>query len=244
MNLQCYCFHKSGSLFLQRLFNYIAANNKIDFYTSPYACKGNTNKSNELWNNNLTNCISCPNREPPLNFYENVKYIIHLRNPLDIMISAYYSFGFTHPVNTSKMEIARRTIQKQTIDEYCLSQENIDEINNKYTKLLKWIKKYKNNDNVFISDYDEMYYNFPKWLTDIFNFMSLKPCTKTLSKFKNEFNNCNNEHVKTNLNDIKKTKKHHRSGLSKQYLVELKKETLDLVISKFSDDIRDIFVFK
>lgn len=224
------------------MFNYIAKNNNLDFYTTPGLADGKKSKSNKLWNNKLTNCISCPIRDSPINFDENVKYIIHFRNPLDIMISSYYSFGFTHPLNSSIKE-KRKIIKTQTIGEYCLSQENIDEINSKYDKLLNWIEKYKNKENVFISDYDHMYYNFSNWLINIFNFLSLKDSAKTISAFENEFKNCNNEHVKSHINDIKKHNNHHRSGLSKQYLVELKKETQELVISKFSAEIRKHFDF-
>ena len=74
MNLQCYCFHKSGSMFLLRLFSYIAENNNIDFYTTP-GLSSNKLKSNKLWNNKLTNCINCPIRDPPINFDENLKNI-------------------------------------------------------------------------------------------------------------------------------------------------------------------------
>ena len=38
--------------------------------------------------------LACPLRNIPdiLNYEENLKYIIHLRNPLDILISQYYSW--------------------------------------------------------------------------------------------------------------------------------------------------------
>ena len=123
--------------------------------------------------------------------------------------------------------------------EYCLSQENIDTINNKYNNTLNWIEKYKHKENVFTSDYDDMYYDFKNWLKNIFDFLSLKTTyNETLSMFEEEFKNSNKELIKT---DIKcRDKNHHRSGLSKQYLIELEKTTIDLVISKFSDNIKNI----
>jgi hypothetical protein len=182
-----------------------------------------------------------------MDYDENIKYIIHLRNPLDILISQYYSFGFTHPVPHDKLVVdgenfikLKKIIESQTIDEYCSSQETIDKINNKYNDMLNWIEKYKHKENVFISDYDNMYYDFKNWLKNIFDFLSLKTYNETLSMFEKEFKNSNKEYIKT---DIKTNNNHHRSGLSKQYLIELKKTTIDLVISKFSDNIKNNYDF-
>ena len=242
MNLKCYCFHKSGSMFLFKLFKKISKDNNIDYYSI-----NKFNSNEKLWNKSLNNCIICPLRYYPDEYQENLKYILHLRNPLDVLISQYYSFGFTHKppskksVWYSKFISDRKKIQSQTIDEYCLSQENIDEINDKYNKMLNWIKINKEKENVFISYYDDMYYDFPNWLKQIFEFLSLKTYNETLSFFKNEFKNSNKDYVKTNIKKIKKS--HHRSGLSKQYLVELEKKTLDLVISKFSRNIKNNFDF-
>lgn len=241
MNLSCYCFHKSGSMFFYRLFKQIAEYNNIDYYSESFL------ENNKLWNNKLDNCILCPIRTSPYDYEENLKYIIHFRNPLDILISSYYSFGWTHhvmPVDHPDYEsfiIRREKIQSLTIDEYCLLPENIDNINKKYDHLFDWIEKYKDRDNVFISDYDDMYYNFPNWLRNIFDFLSLKKYNETLSMFENEFNNNNTEHIKTDINTLKN---HHRSGLSKQYLIELKKTTIDLIVSKFTDNIKNNFDFR
>ena len=241
MNVSCYCFHKSGSMFFFRLFKQITESNDIDYYS-----ENGAPPNHELWNDKLDNCILCPIRKCPYDYKENLKYIIHLRNPLDILISSYYSFGWTHAMNElhpdcKEFYIRREKIQSLTVDEYCLLPENIDKMNEKYDDILNWIKKYKDRDNVFISDYDDMYYNFPNWLRNIFDFLSLKKYNETLSIFEKEFKNSNTEHVKT---DIKTLHAHHRSGLSKQWLVELKETTIDLVISKFSDNIKNNFDFK
>ena len=240
MNLSCYCFHKSGSMFFFKLFKKIAEDNNIDYYS-----ENNRPSNHELWNNKLNNCIRCPVRVCPLNENEeNLKYIIHLRNPLDILISTYYSFGWTHSIpcesdpHLEEFMKRREKIQSQTIDQYCL--ENVDEINNKYNNMLDWLEKYKDRDNVFISHYDDMFYNFPNWLRKIFDFLSLKTYNETLSMFEKQFENSNTEHVKTDLNTLHN---HRRSGLSKQWLVELKETTIDLVISKFSDNIKNNFDF-
>ena len=59
-----------------------------------------------------------------------------------------------------------------------------------------------------------------------------------INGLKNEFKNANSDYTKI---DIKTNKKHHRSGLSKQYLKELKKETLSIIINKLSSKINQHF---
>lgn len=245
MKLKCFCFHKSGSTFFYRLFREIAYINNIDYYS----INKTSNDIDErvlpecMWNDEVEKYILCPIRGAPRDYRKDLKYIIHFRNPLDIMISAYYSFGYTHGVpdpnsNKEKYDFfmkRRKIIQSQTIDEYCLSQENIDEINNKYNDMFIWINKYKNNENVLISEYDKMYYDFPNWFRDIIKFLSVGYYDELLNKFKKEFSNSSEEVIKSDVNTVNK---HHRSGLSKQYLVELKKETIDTVISKFTDTIK------
>lgn len=245
MKLKCFCFHKSGSMFFYRLFREIAYINNIDYYSVNKTSKHIDERvlPECMWNDEVENYILCPLRCVPRDYRKDLKYIIHFRNPLDTMISQYYSFGYTHsvPDPNSDKEIydifmkRRKIIQSQTIDEYCLSQENIDEINNKYNDMLIWINKYKNNENVFVSEYDNMYYDFSNWLRDIMKFLSVGSYDKLLDKFEKEFSNSSEEVIKSDVNTVKK---HHRSGLSKQYLIELKKETIDTVISKFSNTIK------
>ena len=160
-------------MFFWRLFKNISKDNNIDYYSIHLG-------NEEKWNDKARNCIICPIRSVPLDYDKNLKYIIHIRNPLDTLISQYYSFGFTHisPTKNSPKYKAfierRKKIQSQSIDEYCLSLANISEINNKYNDMFNWIEKYKKNENVFISKYDNMYYDFSNWLKAIFKFLSLK----------------------------------------------------------------------
>ena len=242
MKLKCYCFHKSGSMFLYRLFKKIAEDNNIDYFSV-----NNKPSNHTMFRKNITKYILCPLRGIPGNYDPDIKYIIHIRNPLDILISQYYSFGFTHripdknSINYENFIERREKIQNMTIDKYCLSDEIINEINYKYNHLLDWVDQYKNFKNVFISNYDDMYYNFPNWLNDIFKFMSLNTYDKTLSVFEKEFDNKHKVHC---VIDIKNNKNHRRSGLSKQYLVELNQNTINLIINKFSDRIRYYFNLK
>lgn len=243
MRLECYCFHKSGSMFLYRLFKKISETNDINYYSI------NNTPPNAKCFQLEKNGILCPLRSYPINYNPNTKYIIHIRNPFDVLISQYYSFGFSHKVpdkddvEYQQFMDRREKIQSQTIEEYCSSDENINEINNKYNKLLEWVDKYKIKENVFISYYDNMYYSFPEWLKNIYNFIGsneLDNYHEILSIFKDEFSLSNRyRKMNININNIS----HRRSGLSKQYYDELDRKTVDLVINKFTVNIRNNFDF-
>ncbi len=132
----------------------------------------------------------------------------------------------------------RIKIQSQTIDEYCLSDENVNTINEKYIKLFNWINKYKDKKNVYISNYDLMYYNYKIWIKEIHEFLNLDNYIEVYNIFKNEFSNSTRKHKVTNITH---NRKHHRSGLSRQYLTELKKETVSLLLDKLSDTFKHYF---
>lgn len=243
MNVKCYGFHKSGTMFLYRLFLKIAQDNNIDYYSI-----NNEPMNDSLWNADMDNCIICPIREFPDNYNEKLKYIIHLRNPLDTLISEYYSYGFTHIDDGERGRVGRKQdnfeeyvndIVSRSIDEYCLWQ--LEWITGRYDKMLDWIEKYKDKENVFVSNYDDMYYDFPNWLKNVYDFLSLEGYDETLSMFEKEFSNSDEEYTKTDIKNLKKS--HHRSGLSKQYLIELKKSTIELIISRFPDNINKFFDF-
>ena len=238
MNLQVYAFHKSGSMFLYKLFFYISRRNNINFYSI-------NNGTEAGYKSDLSdNKILCPLRYEPRDGYnKSIKYIVHYRNPIDTLISQYYSYGYTHgvpsiPDKKIKFMNRRIKIQSQTIDEYCLSDENVNTINEKYIKLFNWINKYKDKKNVYISNYDLMYYNYKIWIKEIHEFLNLDNYIEVYNIFKNEFSNSTRKHKVTNITH---NRKHHRSGLSRQYLTELKKETVSLLLDKLSDTFKHYF---
>ena len=96
MNIQVYAFHKSGSMFLFRLFKYISIKNRIHYYSI------NANNEAKYKLDNSNNKILCPLRHEPRETYnESIKYIVHYRNPIDTLISQYYSFGYIHAIPIS-----------------------------------------------------------------------------------------------------------------------------------------------
>lgn len=179
MSIQVFTFAKSGSMFLYKLFKHLSKINNLDHYSI------NSGNLKNYYKNDGKCKIICPIRSIPgikimkgeicqipqqevCEFSELNQYIIHSRNPLDLLISQYYSFGFTHPGPRPQ------SISSKTIDEYCTDLEVVDQINENYHKLVNWINKYGDKPNVFISNYDDMYYHFETWITNIIQFLKLK----------------------------------------------------------------------
>ena len=54
-------------------------------YNFNYYSINNTPPNDKKWKKSLKNCIHCPIRENVSNYDPSLKYIIHLRNPLDIL---------------------------------------------------------------------------------------------------------------------------------------------------------------
>jgi len=88
-------------------------------------------------------CIYGPLRKPiDFDGDDLFRKVVFLRNPIDILISQYYSFGYTHPIPPVKERkevfLRRRSrIQKLSLEEYVLSddREEIKRIYNDYFSL-------------------------------------------------------------------------------------------------------------
>lgn len=158
-----------------------------------------------------------PQRKP-LNFVgvENYKKIFFFRDPRDILVSAYHSFGFTHPIPNSKILSEefirnRNKIQQQSIDDYVIEQA------------FKWIvpmfenykKIYDETQNKIYLKYDYYTSDTKSFLKEIFNYFDIidENCINQLHKISNPIQETTNENS------------HKRSGKSGQWKVSLSKET-------------------
>lgn len=226
--------HKSASDFLFRYFRYIkrftkcktyseSLNNEKEFKTrNPdqefiYAPYRVTDESVEMLSEELDNdCI----------------YIVHIRNPIDILISEYYSYGFMHTnevQETSGVDITeyRETIKKMSVDRYCIEILSKDRIH-RFNIFYKFISKNIGKPNFFISSYSLMKDNFEKWNSEITSILNLKPkqSLSLFESFKSEFDvePLNNEDVRA-----QKVKRHVRNGTTKQYVEELNARATEIV---------------
>ena len=145
---------------------------------------------------------------------KKIKTIFWVRDPRDILVSLYYSFGFSHPFSPNKAihthQIERRErIQKMTLDEYVLSEApnlkwKLDQIDRLRHKL---------PDHLYIR-YEEMIHNF-----DLF--------FKTLSDFTGIEQNLYEEmYQETRPTICEDVSQHKRSGKTEAFREKLKPETI------------------
>jgi len=212
-----YGFHKSGTTFFDGF------NNSLKYYDKYHY-------------------LIDLKRDLVSNYNKNIKYAIHIRNPLDLLVSAFYSFGYTHMYSDiykyEEFLKQKQFIQTIGIDSYCIEYF-------KYTilplhlELFKWLEKYYDEPNVYISSYEKMKNNFSEYIKEIGDFFEYD--NDTIRQIY-EYNKDKNSFVPVDNKDIIEGKiiTHYRNGKSKQYLTDLKPETykqlmkeMNKVIPKF-----------
>jgi len=174
-----------------------------------------------------------PQRKP-LDFegLDKYKKIFFLRDPRDVLISAYYSFGFTHPkpianpniINDFKSQ--RKEISNMSLDEYVLKELNLW-IKPMYRNYIQ-IKENSNNKSLFVS-YSEYVFSSKEFFNKIFNFLNI------------EHPNLINKLILLSnpIQNKEDTKKHQRSGKVGQWREKLKPET----INQLNTELRDILLY-
>jgi len=209
-----YGFHKSGTTFFD------AVNENLIYYNK------NKNKVN------LTRGLVD-------NYDENTKYVIHIRNPIDLLVSAFYSFGYIHEYDETytyeEFMNQRRHIQNIGLNNYCLDyfEKTVLPL---HVELFKWLEIHREKPNVFISSYEKMRNNFREYIVEIGNFLDFDE--DTIDSLYDGIN----PHINFNPVDNKcviegKINPHCRNGTSKQYLTELKKETYEYLIAEMNKNI-------
>lgn len=211
MMRKVYGFHKSGTTFYDGFNDCLIKNNKSDYKVDIIRCVVD-------------------------NYNENIKYIIHIRNPLDLLVSAFYSFGYTHEYDGTytydKYLEQRQQIQTIGIDLYCSEYFKIT-ILPLHLELFKWLEKYYDKPNVYISCYEKMKNNFSDYIKEVGFFLDYDDETINIlyqhEKDRNYYKPVNNQDIIEG-----KIKTHYRNGTSKQYLTDLKPETYDFLIKEMN----------
>ena len=147
--------HKSGSM---ALFKYFSALSKL-LAVDLYSANGNRSKDPSLFLDNISlHGILSPHRkyEPLQN--QNATHIIHTRHPLDILVSRYYSFGYTHITTTYAQVKKKKEIQELSIDEYCF--QAASELKSRFAPLLSI---HPDQTSMITSSYSDMVCAFEQW---------------------------------------------------------------------------------
>lgn len=153
-------------------------------------------------------------------------YVFVLRNPLDILVSQYYSFGWTHKLNP-RLAKQRPKFQKMTVDEYC------EYAASDFKKHKLSCTPLKSQDNYFYFTYEEMVLDWEKWCPKFckpFNVPSEKVVQIT-DKYKSEF-----EVEELTPEEIFAGEKRHKRKIKPgDHKDKLQQKTIDFLNEYFKD---------
>ncbi len=239
-----YTTHKCASTFVQRLFEIISKNAEYELvdYAGTIWGAGDRFKNiespyelfleraySDLYS--LNGKIYGPQREyldfPGRNKF---KHIFFLRDPRDVLVSAYYSFAFTHtkPLRSGDRDVflqQRAQIQEQEIDAYVLEQAE------------EWIVPfYQNYQKLRDTADDYLYLQYALFINDtaefikkISDFCALSPSEKEIRILMQEASPV----------QIREKMTHKRSGKTGQYLEKLRPETIEKLNDILADVLRE-----
>ena len=234
--------HKAASNFTNQVLKEIEQNSELVLYDYG-ALIGSlseklsiTNKFEEYLNENsntlfhLYGEIYGPQRMP-LNFegINDYKKIFFFRDPRDVLVSAYYSFGFNHvePNSSTLLDTfleEREKIQNQSIDEYVLQQANkwIKPMYSDYKKL-----RQKTSQNTLYLKYNDYVQDTVGFINSIFNFVGFenKELAARLSLAANPITKIENKDI------------HKRSGKNNQWKTHLTQSTQDKLNVELKDTL-------
>lgn len=160
---------------------------------------------------------------------DRFKMVFFLRDPRDVLVSAYYSFGFSHkaPKNPDRVEAfhrQREQIQAEGIDAFALrrAEEWI------LPHFSRYVEMHKANSNALYLSYDEYKDDTRGFLTRLFHFMDMAIPESALNEIAQKANPIQTDAKSDELN-------HQRSGRSGQFEHELKPDTVTRLNEMFSE---------
>ncbi len=238
-----YTTHKCASTFVARMFDVILKNSEYEFVDYGGAIFGAGDKLNiespyerflekaytELYP--LHGKIYGPQRRY-LDFpgRNNFKHIFFLRDPRDVLVSCYFSLGFTHvePLNSidrSKFLKKRENVKYKEIDNYVLEEAE--------TWIYPLYKQYKylqeTATTAIYLKYDFFVKNTPEFIIKISDFLGLQPSQEDIDLLTQEASPVQNVEVM----------KHKRSGKTGQYLEKLHPSTVEKLNQILSEVLSD-----
>ena len=221
--------HKTGTMFLYQLFQRLSKTRKIGFYS-----ENNSPPNKHLAFQKPTEdfCL-CPVRDyaDTVGLPENydVKRIFHVRDPRDILVSQYFSFGWrhTHQGLPDNVQRFRDFVRRNTIDEYVLHENAVvPPLKEMFADLIN--RPPQELEHVVY--YEEMVLSFPKYLSKVvaafnFPFPSL-PIARYATRYRNEFK------------PDKANDGHKRSVLPGDHVRKLRPETIAKLNEIFAPELK------
>jgi hypothetical protein len=161
--------------------------------------------------------------------FQRYHVLFMVRDPRDVLVSEYFSYGFSHAVPSSrgnKLEgfmVMRRKAQGILIDDYVISEsERVNENYQRYINLL--LGPYP---HVHVAKYEDMVVDFQPWLESLLQYCGLAISARLFQLLVDEA---------AQLRPIREdVHKHIRKGKSGDYKEKLKKSSIDFLNTTFSN---------
>jgi len=165
-----------------------------------------------------------------LGYSNKFKKVLIVRHPLDTLVSAYYSFAYTHKPSSDDVQRNidnqhKKRYQKMKIDYFVLNlcKEWIKPLLNSYMKICQ----INPNDTIIIT-YEDLIKNPKKEIKKILKFSHLDSTDSSI-----EYLLRGESFIQKNINK----ESHQRSGKSKQYKKELSKITINKINKVLNKEI-------
>jgi hypothetical protein len=227
MKIAIFALHKSASMFLYEFYKTVCRKSGNDIYSVHTIPGSNLNIVNKNFyaTKNDKSCL-VPARFFPETLEPNIQYHFVLRDPLDLLVSEYYSYGWMHRMMNNDFANRREKIISMTVDEYCL--EYADDLFERYSLIFNHINK----PNVTILLYSEMVLNFQTWAKKAVEYFDLTDTQfdEIVDKFSHEFaaiEELEPDKIKSG------EKRHKRKMYPGDHIEKLEKETIDILKIKF-----------
>jgi len=124
---------------------------------------------------------------PEIPNIDNYMIVLMLRDPRDVLVSLYFSTAYSHSIpyenkkRAKEMFIDREKALNMTVDEFVLEQADIY-----LSRYQIYCKELLNKKNVLFTKYEDMIYDFKKWLGFILNFLKFEVKQETIEKIINK----------------------------------------------------------
>lgn len=167
VGVDVHALHKSATMFLFKFFRRLASRQQFGFYSENNQPPNPQGPSN----GDPQNYCRCPIRsfetgQLELNANTQVHRIFQIRDPRDILVSEYFSMGWIHPTEGTKLDLRRQSLQQMSIDEYALTQSETSRwpLEAKFAPLMK---RELNPEFETVVTYEEMVTDLQKWVEKV-----------------------------------------------------------------------------
>jgi hypothetical protein len=217
--------HKSGTMFLFKFFQYLARRQQARLLSENHDPPDDYSKAVEASQSPIYRCPLRTFEVEPFRIDKTRQHrIFHLRDPRDILVSEYFSFGWIHPTENIPLDDRRSEIQKMTVDEYVVlqSEQSAWPVDQKYQPLIDY-----QFDPEFetVVKYEQMVTDFPRWCRQVVQACGIrfpKIVTARLAwRYRNEFKTTG------------ETMQHKRRITPGDFRDKLKPETIEILNQRF-----------